>query len=214
MLAQMLTSSSISGYPLGSTDAEQERLIRQAARLEALTERFFCDAGISPGQRVLDIGSGVGDVAMLAARLVGPSGEVVGIERDSRSITRAGARATEAGLHNVNFIQCDVHEVLNDKPFDAVVGRLILMFLSDPVAALRSFFRLVRPGGVLAFQEQSWATCFSALATSTSLVSGRFSTLRDLTALRSKPRHGARSLSGIPAGGAACSNCAHGSAAR
>ena len=67
MLAQMLTSSSISSYPLGSTDAEQERLIRQAARLEPITERFFCDAGISPGQRVLDVGSGVGDVAMLAA---------------------------------------------------------------------------------------------------------------------------------------------------
>ena len=161
MLAQMMTSSFISSYPLGSTNAEQERLIRQAARLAPLMERFFRDAGIGPGQRVLDVGSGVGDVAILAARLVGPSGEVVGIERDSRSITRARARAAEAGLHNVNFIQCDVYEVLNERPFDGAVGRLILMFLADPVAALRSFHRLVRPGGVLAFQEQSWAPCFT-----------------------------------------------------
>jgi len=66
-----------SPYALGSTDAEHERLIRQAARLAPITERLFREAGIGSGQRVLDLGSGVGDVAMLAARLVGPSGEVV-----------------------------------------------------------------------------------------------------------------------------------------
>ena len=154
-----MTASS-SSYALGSTAAEQDRLIRQAARLAPLTERFFLEAGIGPGQRVLDLGSGVGDVAMLAARLVGPSGEVIGIERDSRCITRATARAADAGLHNVNFIQCDVDQVASNKPFDAVVGRLILMYLSDPVAALRSLSRLIRPGGVLALQEQSWTPCF------------------------------------------------------
>src|SRR5262249_1212528 len=138
MRADMTASSS--SYPLGSTDAEQDRLIRQAARLAPLTERFFFQAGIGPGQRVLDLGSGVGDVAMLAARLVGPSGEVVGVERDSRSIIRATARVAAAGLHNVNFIQCDVHQVVSNKPFDATVGRFILMFLSDPVAALRSVY--------------------------------------------------------------------------
>ena len=66
-------------YSLGNTDAEHERLIRQAARLAPLTERLFREAGIGAGQRVLDVGSGVGDVAMLAGRLVGPSGEVVGV---------------------------------------------------------------------------------------------------------------------------------------
>jgi protein-L-isoaspartate O-methyltransferase len=66
-----------SSYALGSTDAEHERLTRQAALLAPCTERFFREAGIGSGQRVLDIGSGVGDVAMLAAQLVGPSGEVV-----------------------------------------------------------------------------------------------------------------------------------------
>lgn len=146
-----------SDYLLGSTDAEHERLIRQAARLAPVTERFFRDAGIGPGQRVLDLGSGVGDVAMLAARLVGPSGEVVGIERDTRSITRAKARAAEAGLRNVTFTQSDVAQFSNDKSFDAAVGRYILQFLPDPVAVLRSLAHQVRPGGVFAFQEQSWA---------------------------------------------------------
>jgi len=146
-----------SDYLLGSTDAEHERLIRQAVRLAPVTERFFREAGIGPGQRVLDLGSGVGDVAMLAARLVGPSGEVVGIERDPRSITRARTRAADAGLRNVTFTQSDIAQFSSDGLFDAAVGRYILQFLPDPVAVLRSLSQRVRPGGVIAFQEGSWA---------------------------------------------------------
>src|SRR2546430_15193283 len=123
----MRRSCSTPHYALGSTAAEQERLIGQAALLAPFTERFFLGAGIGPGQRVLDIGSGVGDVAMLAARLIGPSGEVVGIERDTRSIARARARVAEAGLRNVSFTQSDVNQIQSSKPFDAAVGRFILM---------------------------------------------------------------------------------------
>ncbi len=153
-----------SEYALGNTDAEHERLIRQAARLAQSTERFFSDAGIGLGQRILDIGSGVGDVAMLAARLVGPSGEVLGIEREICSIARARARVAEAGLRNVSFMQSDVTQISSDKPFDAAVGRLILMYLPDPVAVLRSLYKLLRPGGVLAFQEPSWASSLALIA--------------------------------------------------
>lgn len=94
---------------------------------------------------------------MLAARLVGPSGEIVGVERDPRSIARARARVAEAGLRNVSFTQSDVCQVPSDKLFDAAVGRFILMFLPDPVAVLRSLSQVVRPGGVLAFHEPSYA---------------------------------------------------------
>src|ERR1700756_1690116 len=131
-------------YPLGNTDAEHERLIRQAACVAPITERFFREAGIASGQRVLDLGSGVGDVAMLAARLVGPSGEVVAIERDPKSIAKARARVTEAGFHNVSFSESDVGKIPHGKPFDAAVGRFIFMYLPDPVAALRSISQLVR----------------------------------------------------------------------
>src|SRR5215468_433420 len=82
----------IADYALGYTDSEQERLIRQAAIIAPITERLFREAGIGPGYRVLDLGSGMGDVAMLVARLIGPSGEVVGVERDANSILRAKAR--------------------------------------------------------------------------------------------------------------------------
>src|ERR1700747_3043800 len=76
ILRDMTARGSTSQYVLGSTDAEQERLIRQAARLDPYTERLFRAAGMGPGQRILDIGSGVGDVAMVGGALVWPSGAV------------------------------------------------------------------------------------------------------------------------------------------
>ena len=159
----MTTSIRSANYPLGHTDAEHERLIRQAAQVAPITERFFGEAGIRPGQRVLDIGSGVGDVAMLVARMVGPSGEVVAVERDRNSIAKASARVIDAGFHNVSFNESNVNEILDEKPFDAAVGRFILMYLPDPVATLRSISQVVRRGGVLVFQEPTWVPVLAHL---------------------------------------------------
>ena len=154
--ADVTTNQTAADYALGYTDAEQERLIRQATLIAPHTERLFREAGIGVGHRVLDLGSGMGDVSMLVAGLVGASGEVVGIERDATSIERAQARVAAAGLRNVSFLNTDVNKIAIDRPFDAAVGRFILMFLPDPVSVLQSVVRLVRPGGVLAFQEPSW----------------------------------------------------------
>ncbi len=154
--ANVTTSRSAADYALGYTNAEQARLIRQATLIAPHTERLFREAGIGVGHRVLDLRSGMGDVSMLVAGLVGASGEVVGIERDATSIERAQARVAAAGLRNVSFLNVDVNNIVTDRPFDAVVGRFILMFLPDPIFVLRSVSRLVRPGGVLAFQEPSW----------------------------------------------------------
>jgi SAM-dependent methyltransferase len=147
-----------SDYLLGSSDAEHERLIRQATLLAPFTERFFREAGIRSGHSVLDLGSGVGDVAMLVGKLVGASGAVVGIERDERSIAVARARAKQAGQENISFIQCDIGGISHSKSFDAVVGRFILQFVPDPVAVLRSVVPLLKRGGIVAFQEPSFAT--------------------------------------------------------
>jgi len=147
-------------YVLGATGHEHERLIRQAMIFNPFTERLFRNAGIARGQRVLDIGSGVGDVAMLVADLVGPTGEVVGVERDANTLTKARSRVAEAQLRNVSFVAMDVSQVVsevNNKPFDVIVGRLILEFLPDPGAVLRSLSKLVRPGGIIVIQDCYWA---------------------------------------------------------
>jgi ubiquinone/menaquinone biosynthesis C-methylase UbiE len=143
----------MSEYALGNLDTEHERLRRQADRLAADTERLFREAGIGAGQRVLDLGAGTGAVALLAARLVGPSGEVVGIERDPRTIERARSEASAADMPNVRFVEADVGGMIDAGPFDAVVGRFILCWVPDPGAVLRQAATVVRPGGVMAFQE-------------------------------------------------------------
>jgi ubiquinone/menaquinone biosynthesis C-methylase UbiE len=87
----------------------------------------------------------------------------VAVERDRNSIAKASARVTEAGFHNVSFSESNVNEILDEKPFDAVVGRFILMYLPDPVATLRSISQVVRPGGVLVFQEPTWVPVITHL---------------------------------------------------
>jgi len=140
-------------YALGNTDSEHERLKRQSAQFDPITERLFRAAGIGPGQRVVELGSGAGDVAMLVARIVGPAGEVVGVELSAESVRYATERVAKAGLKNVRFTQSDVGQIKEDKLFDAAVGRFILQFVPDPVAVIRALTRLVRPGGAIAFQE-------------------------------------------------------------
>src|SRR5438034_557188 len=140
-------------YSLGHSCREIDRLGLQARIFEPFTRRMFQAAGLSAGMRVLDMGSGRGDVAFLATSLVGPSGEVVGIDRAPAAVEAATERAREAGLGNVSFILGDPGAMSFDKPFDAVVGRLVLMYQPDPAAMLRRLARLLALGGVIAFQE-------------------------------------------------------------
>jgi SAM-dependent methyltransferase len=103
--------------------------------------------------RVLDVGSGVGDVALLAAELVGPAGEVVGTDRVAAPLLLASERAAARSLTNVRFLEGDPGEMTFDQPFDAVVGRYVLMYQPDPTATLRRLIGHVRPGGVVVFHE-------------------------------------------------------------
>jgi len=138
---------------MGSTDHERQRLMRQGAILREFLARGFRGAGLAPGMRVLDLGCGVGDVAMLAADLVGPAGSVVGIDRDAASVAWANKRVAEAGYKNIHFQVAEFHEFTDSRPFDALVGRFILMYLPDPVAILRHLSQQLRPGAAIAFME-------------------------------------------------------------
>jgi ubiquinone/menaquinone biosynthesis C-methylase UbiE len=91
-------------YVLGQSTYEQERLMLQARILRPYTERFFRAAGLEPGMRVLDLGSGVGDVALLAGDIVGPCGRVLGLDRDAMALGPRAAAHRGAGLLLVGFV--------------------------------------------------------------------------------------------------------------
>jgi SAM-dependent methyltransferase len=124
-------------YSLGASKAEQARLDAQAASIERATTLFLSHAGIAPGMRVLDLGTGLGHVAFKLSELVGPSGEVVGIDQASRMLDVAEQRRVAAGADNVRFVEADAGSFRDTRVFDAIVGRLILFHLADPVEALR-----------------------------------------------------------------------------
>lgn len=140
-------------YPFQSSDDERQRLIAQGELVAPLTRRLFRNAGIRSGMRVLDIGSGSGDVTFLAAQLVGPEGNVVGVDRDPAQVAFAEERAKAAGLTNVRFMTADFREIVLAPAVDAIVGRLVLMYTADPLDALRRALRNLRSGGVIALQE-------------------------------------------------------------
>src|SRR6267378_77907 len=140
-------------YALGYTDEERQRLTEQAEMFRSCTTRVLQDAGLGPGAHVLDVGCGVGDVSLLASSLVGPDGSVVGIDLDPRSLAFARQRVCECGLTNVTFTEGDFREFVSTRLFDAVVGRFVLMFQGEPAAALAYLAGLVRPGGIIVFQE-------------------------------------------------------------
>jgi SAM-dependent methyltransferase len=145
-----------STYALGHSDRELKRLGTQAALIDPMTRRFLLEAGIRPGMRVLDIGSGAGDVAFLIAGIVGPGGGVVGVDRAPAALVAARSRAEERGLHHVTFLEGDPAEMSFDDPFDALVGRYILMFQDRPAELLRRAARHVKPGGPILMHEPDW----------------------------------------------------------
>lgn len=121
-------------------------------RMLGFTERLLCDAGVGAGMRVVDLGCGRGDVTQMLAELVGPEGEVVGVDRDGGVLAIARARAPR-----LRFEEGDFTSVAALGPFDVAVGRRVLMYQPDPVAAVKHLSEAVRPGGILVFQEHQAA---------------------------------------------------------
>lgn len=140
-------------YALSRSDHETRSLEARAVFVEPSTRVLFREAGITTGMKVLDIGSGAGDVALLAGELVGTTGQVVGVDVDAAIVASANARAQSAGMRQVSFAAGDVRTIALPRDFDAVVGRFVLMYTADPAATLRAALRAVCDGGVAAFYE-------------------------------------------------------------
>jgi len=157
----MSETTRYSTYALGHSQQELERLSHQAQLFEPFTPQLLQQAGIKAGMRVLDVGCGSGDVDCLAAELVGPSSESIGVDRAVEAVHRATARAKAREAGNVTFLEGDPAEMQFDRPFDAVAGRLVLMYYPDPVGAVRKLATPVREGGLIIFQEFDIANCRS-----------------------------------------------------
>jgi protein-L-isoaspartate O-methyltransferase len=134
-------------YVLGHDPAELARLDRQAAAIDRPTRILLQAAGIESGWRVLDLGTGLGHVARIVGEIVGPTGAVLGIDRSGAALAIARQRIQDAGVRHVSFEEGDVATWQAREPFDAIVGRLLLFHVGDPVAVVRRHTTNLRAGG-------------------------------------------------------------------
>ena len=102
-----------------------------------------------PGDRVLDIGCGLGDSTVQLARLVGPEGHAHGVDVAERMVAGAREEAASSGVENVSFEAVDVQAASFTDSYDYAFGRFGTMFFANPVAALRNVRRALRPSGRL-----------------------------------------------------------------
>ena len=134
------------GYVLGHSEAELRRLAFQAALIEPITRQLLVDAGVANGMRIVDVGTGRGDVAFLAAELVGETGSVVGVDRAPAAIAVARERAARSSLANVSFVEGDRVEP-GELDTESLVQQMV-----DDVSATASF--------VVAVSEvTAWSRC-------------------------------------------------------
>lgn len=146
-------SAATTGYVLGSGEPALARLGHLSRVYAEVTARWLDSAGLAPGMSVVDLGCGAGDVTEAVAARVGPTGRVVGIDNAAPPLESARRRAAAAGLAHVTYELGDMAEWRPPDPVDAVVGRLVLTHAADPVTLVTGWRDVVRPGGVVAFQD-------------------------------------------------------------
>lgn len=138
--------AAILGYPQDWIEA----LPPGAVVSMAGTGNPFALGEIRPGERVVDCGSGAGADALIAARLVGPTGQVIGVDMTPQMLAKARASAAEAGLTNVEFREGLLEALPVETGWaDVVISNGVLNLVPDKPAAVAEMFRVLRPGGRL-----------------------------------------------------------------
>ncbi len=114
-----------------------------------ISDQLIRSTGITSGHTVLDVATGAGEPALTIAKVVGPYGRVVGVDLSPEMLGVAKERATSQGITNVVFqvVKDETLSMFHDNTFDSVVCRNGLMFMPDPVKALKAFLRVLKPKG-------------------------------------------------------------------
>jgi SAM-dependent methyltransferase len=141
-------------YVLGTNDEELERLGLQHRVWRPVALQCWQSAGITIGSRVLDVGAGPGYAALDLAEIVGPTGEVIAVERSARFVQAAHAACEVRGLAHVRLYKLDLmSDSLPVTGCDAAWIRWVASFVSSPAKLMASLAAAIRPGGVAIFHE-------------------------------------------------------------
>jgi len=141
-------------YPLGGTSTERDRLLRQAEQFEPTANWLLDQIGVQPGWRAADIGCGPIGILNLLSKRVGPSGAVIGVEREQLFVEMALVEISKRGLGNVTMACADgLNTGLEKDSFDLVHERLVLINVSAREAFLTEMLSLLRPGGTVVVQD-------------------------------------------------------------
>ena len=147
-------------YVLGRTLEEHQRLRGQAEIWEATTRRILQEIGLRRGMSCLDVGCGPGDVMQLMGRIVGPSGQVTGLDIDGELGFQATEELNATNVSHFRFVEGNIEEIdrIGDEWFDLTFARVVLIHLDDPIATLRKMYDWTRPGGLILVQEFDFRT--------------------------------------------------------
>src|ERR1700744_5397119 len=144
--------SATPAYIMGHHQRARRRLALQAPILNPITDHLLHRAGISAGMRILDIGCGVGDVSLLAARIAGRGGRITSLDFDPAALETLKQRAAAEALTNIECVEGNMQDWPTAQKFDAVIGRHILIHSKDPAEVLRRCAAMLEPRGLAVFQ--------------------------------------------------------------